>query len=136
VIVADTNLIVYLYLPSPDTAAAEQLSLDEPDWAAPSVWRSEFRNVLALHMRKGLISLEDALERQMKAEMMFAKQEFNVDSAEVLSIAAESGHPAYDCEFIALARRLRAPLVTMDQKLVKAFPQDAVLLTDFVVGGE
>ena len=33
-------------------------------------------------------------------------------------IAIELDHPAYDCVYLALARRRGAPLVTSDQKLV------------------
>jgi len=51
VIVADTNLIAYLVMPSPYTEAAERLLVREPDWVAPTLWRSEFRNVLALYLR-------------------------------------------------------------------------------------
>lgn len=135
-IVADTNIIAYLYLPSPYTTAAEQLSLEEPDWAIPLLWRSEFRNVLTLHMRKGLISPDEALERQTKAETLFAGQEFNVNSADVLTLAEKHAGSAYDCEFVALARHFDVELVTMDKRLINAFPQDAVLLTDYAMRGQ
>jgi len=130
-IVVDTNIVAYLFLPSPYTAAAEQLLLQEPNWVVPLLWRSEFRNVLTLHMRKALISLEEALERQAKAEAFFGGREHSVNSSDVLTLAAESAASAYDCEFVALARHFGVELVTMDDKLVKAFPQDAVLLTRF-----
>ena len=52
-IVAGTNLIVCRAIPSPYTAAAERLLLRDPEWVAPDLWRSEFRNVLALYLRKG-----------------------------------------------------------------------------------
>jgi len=55
-IVVDTNVIAYLYLPTDYTRLAEQLLAKEPDWAAPLLWRSELRNVLALYLRKNLLS--------------------------------------------------------------------------------
>ena len=57
-IVVDTNIIAYLYLPTEYTEGAESLLIREPIWSAPSLWRSEFRNVLALYLRKDIISFE------------------------------------------------------------------------------
>lgn len=50
-IVVDTNVLAYLYLPGEYTAAAEALLAHDPDWAAPVLWRSEFRNILAGYLR-------------------------------------------------------------------------------------
>lgn len=50
-IVVDSNVIAYLFLTGEHTAAAERLLAREPEWAAPVLWRSEFRNILAGHMR-------------------------------------------------------------------------------------
>lgn len=52
-IVVDSNVLAYLYLPGTYTAAAESLLEQEPNWAAPILWRSEFRNILAGYMRRG-----------------------------------------------------------------------------------
>lgn len=48
---------------------------------------------------------------------------------EVLELVRESDCSAYDCEFIALAIKLDTKLVTMDGKLLRAFPKHAVALT-------
>lgn len=131
-IVADTNTIAYLALPSLYREAAEKLYRLDPDWIAPTLWRSEFRNVLALYMRKSMLTLEEALRFQAEAEDTFEGREYSVNSSDVLTLAAQSAASAYDCEFVALARHFGVELVTMDGRLVKAFPQDAVLLTDFI----
>ena len=46
-IVVDSNVLAYLYLPGEYTPAAEALLERDPDWASPILWRSEFRNILA-----------------------------------------------------------------------------------------
>ncbi len=46
-IVVDTNVLASLYLPGEHTTAAEILLTRGPNWAAPILWRSEFRNILA-----------------------------------------------------------------------------------------
>jgi len=130
VIVVDTNVIAYLAMPSPYTEAAERLLLREPDWAAPLLWRSEFRNVLSLYLRKGLIRFEEALEIQEEMELLFHGREYDVASLDVLSLVNQSDCSAYDCEFVALAKGLGVRLVTMDRKLVSCFPYIAVLLTE------
>lgn len=54
--------------------------------------------------------------------------EFEVHSREVMELVRDSECSAYDCEFVALAERLGAKLVTMDKKVLKAFPKRAVSL--------
>ncbi len=129
-IVADTNLIAYLAMPSPYTEAAERLLVRDPEWVAPALWRSEFRNVLSLYLRKGLIRFEQALEMQAEMESLFQGKEYEVASLDVLSLVNQSECSAYDCEFVALAKGLGVRLVTMDRKLVSCFPDTATLLTD------
>ena len=133
-IVVDTNVIAFLALPSPYTEMAEQLLLTDPDWIAPSLWRSEMRNVLALYLRKSLISFEDALNLQAEAEALLHDKEYDVGSLDVLTQAHQSPCSAYDCEFVALARSFRVKLVTMDRKILDAFPDTAVRLSDVAAG--
>ena len=65
---------------------------------------------------------------QREAENLLAGAEYEVDSLGVLELVRESDCSAYDCEFAALARTLGTKLVTMDAKLLRAFPGIAVAL--------
>jgi predicted nucleic acid-binding protein len=58
-------------------------------------------------------------------------REYEVSSYEVLRLASESTCSAYDCEFIAAANDLKAPLVTVDKELLREFSAVAVSLTIF-----
>ncbi len=127
-IVVDSNVLAYLYLPGEHTARAEALLEQEPDWAAPVLWRSEFRNILAGYLRRKMLSFEQACSLQSEAEGLLAGAEFEVDSQTVLELVRDSGCSAYDCEFIALARKLNTRLVTVDKKLLRAFPTQAMAL--------
>ncbi|HSV46956.1 MAG TPA: type II toxin-antitoxin system VapC family toxin [Ramlibacter sp.] len=127
-IVVDSNVMAYLYLPGEYTAAAEALLEQDPDWAAPVLWRSEFRNILAGYLRRKTLTFDQVCELQDAAEDLLAGSEYEVDSNAVLELVRDSDCSAYDCEFIALAAKLDTRLVTMDKKLLKAFPQRAVAL--------
>ncbi len=127
-IVVDSNVVAYLYLQGEYTEAAEALLRQDGDWAAPILWRSEFRNILAGYLRRKTLTFEQAGDLQGEAEDLLADAEFEVDSAAVLELVRDSDCSAYDCEFVALAVKLDIKLVTVDKKLLKAFPDRAVAL--------
>ena len=131
-IVADTNIISYLFLPTVYSERASQLYKKEVEWAAPSLWRSEFRNVLALYLRQNIITLSEALMIQDEAEALMTDQEFTVTSIQVLTLIHTSSCSAYDCEFAALAKQLDVKLVTQDKKILREFSDVAVSLDDFL----
>jgi predicted nucleic acid-binding protein len=133
-IVVDTNTIAYLYLPTDYTSDVETLLDVDPHWVAPALWRSEFRNILALYVRKNLLGLETACQMQEQAELVLANNEYQVDSNAVLTLAAESGCSAYDCEFISLAKSLNVKLITADKKLLNTFPSIAISAKNYVSG--
>ena len=128
-IVVDSNVLAYLYLPGDFTDAAETLLTRDGEWAAPLLWRSEFRNILAGYLRRKSLSFEQAADLQAEAEALLAGSEYEIDSRSVLELVRDSDCSAYDCEFIALAEKLDVKLVTMDKKLLKAFPSRTVALT-------
>ena len=133
-IVADTNLIAYLVLPGERTGAAEAVLRADPAWAAPTLWRSELRNILATYVRSGALALGDALSMAERAEALMAGWEFSVPTEPVLALASSSGYAAYDCEFVVLARELAVPLVTADAQVLEAFPDTAVTPERFARG--
>jgi len=124
-IVVDTNVMAYLWLPGDRTPQAERLLQRDPAWNAPLLWRSEFRNVLAGCLSRGDLDLETALQIADEAEGQMRGSEFAVPSAQVLARAAGSGCSACDCEFVVLAEELAVPLITSDEKVLRAFPSVA-----------
>jgi predicted nucleic acid-binding protein len=130
-IVVDTNVVAYLLLGGEKTPGARLAFRKDPVWAAPLLWRSEFRNVLAAYLRRGTLTLSDALEMMREAETLFRGAEYSVDSGQVLKLVSESGCSAYDCEFVALAEQLSVPLLTSDAEILRQFPQTAISLEAF-----
>ncbi|CAN5913098.1 type II toxin-antitoxin system VapC family toxin [soil metagenome] len=130
-IVVDTNVIAYLLIAGQHTSAARATLLRDPEWAAPLLWRSELRNVLALYLRRRQMSVAEAVTLCITGEALLAGREHVVTSRDVLALANESGRSAYDCEFIAVARQLKQKLVTSDRSLLASFPDDTVALDAF-----
>jgi len=131
-IVVDTNIIGYLYLTSERSSQAEQVLRRDPDWVAPLLWRSEFRNVLAFYIRKRRLNLQAAQEIMDEALGLMVGQEYEVVSSRVLSLVVKSSCSAYDCEFVALAQDLGVSLVTVDKQVLDQFPESAVSLDKYL----
>lgn len=131
-IVVDTNIIGYLYLSGEHSEQAEKVLLRDSEWVAPLLWRSEFRNVLALYIRQSILALSDAVQIMDEVTSMMQGGEYEVASLQVFQLVDESNCSAYDCEFVALARDLGVSLVTADRKLWQQFPDDAILLDEYV----
>ncbi|MDQ6957841.1 MAG: type II toxin-antitoxin system VapC family toxin [Mariprofundaceae bacterium] len=131
-IIADTNLIAYLMIPSPKTLLAKNVYLKDSEWRSSLLWRSEFRNVLMLYIRNREISLYKATQMMEMAEKKLGMG-LSPSSDDVLALAEQSGCTAYDCEFVALAMTLKVPLLTSDRKVLAAFPDVATSPEEYLV---
>jgi predicted nucleic acid-binding protein len=131
-IVVDTNLLVHLYVPGELTTQAEEVLRREPVWVSVPLWRSEFRNALCGFIHSRALTLAACKRIAQQAELWMLGREHSVTSDRVLELAAESGSTAYDCEFVALAEAASLQLVTSDQQILRAFPQNAVSPRDFL----
>ena len=121
-VVVDTNILVYLLLPSDFSLDVEKLYETDSDWCAPYLWKSEFRNVLAGYFRKQLIS-RDALEVFFEqAQALVRGNEYDVASSAIFELVKNSSCSAYDCEYIALAKELEVSCFTYDKKILQQFP--------------
>jgi predicted nucleic acid-binding protein len=90
------------------------------------------RNVLALYIRKNLLSLVDAQQIMAGATDLMQGQEYEVTSNQVLDLVNVSSCSAYDCEFVSLAQDLKVSLVTVDRQILMDFPNTALSLEAFI----
>ena len=56
-IVVDSNIIIYLHVHSEKTDLALRAIQRDPQWVAPPLWESEFRNVMAGYIGVEFLSL-------------------------------------------------------------------------------
>ena len=129
-IVVDTNILIYLYLPGPQTELCNELLAHDPVWASPTIWRSEFCNTLLLYLRKNLITPAVAIQIVAAAEDLIGGNALKPTPSDVMQLALDSRCTFYDCEFVAAAKSLATILVTEDKALLKAFPDEAFSLSN------
>lgn len=125
-IVADTNLVAYLLVEGDRTAAARAVWEKDPRWMLPTLWRSEFLNVLTTAVRAHVLTLVQAHETWQVAQTIFANSEIEVSGDDVLEAAAARKLSAYDAQFVVAATDLDVPLVTSDRRIQAACPDLAV----------
>lgn len=125
-IVVDTNVMIHLLLDGPDSLDASELLQRDDVWAAPPILLSELRNTLLGSVRRGTIVLNEAVELSSDAVAILGDRMTSVGSEQVLDVAIECDLTAYDAEFVALARTLDAPLVTLDGGILDGAPDVAV----------
>jgi predicted nucleic acid-binding protein len=134
-IVADADVISYFWLDVGRTDTARAVRQREETWAAPSLWRSEFRTVLAQHMRHRGLDRADALRIAARAETDLEDRTYDVSTDAVLRLVDQTGHFSRllsGCEYVALAQQLGVSLVTGDRAVVEQFPDTAILLEEAV----
>ncbi|MFO0912197.1 MAG: hypothetical protein U0795_04535 [Pirellulales bacterium] len=86
--------------------------LKDAHWVALLLWRSEFRNVLAIYLRKQWFSLEASQQIMSGALQLMADHEYEANSDQVLKLVTMNHCSAYAGEFVAPAQELGTTLVT------------------------
>lgn len=125
-IVVDTPIIAYMTFETRHSGVVNLLHQKNSVWEAPSLWKSEFLNILALYLRKGLIDQQESLNALNFAERLIGCREYRIPATGIVDALVGSTCSSYNCEFIVLAEKLGTKLVTFDKKLVQEFPNTAL----------
>ncbi len=125
--VVDTNVVAYHLLgTAPFAAEAGRFLHVAGALSAPAIWEAELANVLWMAVRKGILEIDEALQRLGLAARLGI---ISVASRSLwlgaLGRAVNSGISVYDTLFIELAHRQGLSLVTFDAHLCRAFPDIA-----------
>ena len=122
-IVVDTNMLFQAVF---DTSSSSgRVLLRDAVWAAPRLWRSEFRSALTGEIRVNGLSSNSAIDAFVKAQRLVAFEREPV-TLEIVRLIVSSRCSAYDLEFVAVAQALGVPLVTNDKQVLAEFPGIAI----------
>ena len=133
-IVVDTSVVAYLHLAGSHTAAAQAALTRDPVWLAPPLWREEFVNILVQQCRAAGLTVPAAEAILTAASDLMTRHETRIEPERVLRVAVATKISGYDAQFVALAQKLRLPLLTEDKELLRKFPETATSLVTFNVG--
>lgn len=131
-IVADTNVLVYLVVQSPQTPLAQQVAAKDADWVFPPLWRYEFTSAIATLLRAAALTATQAEDAIREADHLVAGREIAVDQIAALRAAATFNLSAYDAQYITLAHTLGTRCVTADGRVLRNVPSVAISPADFV----
>ena len=131
-IVVDTNVMVHLLLGGEHGENAALLFERDPEWAAPVILTSELRNLLLGYVRRGDLTADQANKMCDDAAEVLRGRTATVATGHVLvqDVALECDLSTYDAEFVALARTLGVPLVTLDREILRKATDVAVSARD------
>jgi PIN domain. len=132
VLVADTNLVAYLLIEGEKTDLARAVWASDPHWMLPTLWRSEFLNVLTTAVRAHVLTLIQAHDTWHVAQTVFGQSEVEASGDAVLETAAARNLSAYDAQFVVAAAGLEVPLVTSDRRLLQACLDIAIAPEKFI----
>ncbi|MEO8124718.1 MAG: type II toxin-antitoxin system VapC family toxin [Burkholderiales bacterium] len=124
--VVDASVAAKWLAPEPDSASAEALLDDE--LFVPDLLYAEVGNILWKKQMRGEM---DASTAQVGARWLLQLPMHVHDSAgllvDALALSIRLKHPAYDCLYLALARRTGLPLITADRRFhARCHASDAV----------
>ena len=92
--------------------------------ATSSIFSFELANVCLMKSRREP-ERRDALWAAYSMRSLLAIEECPVEHTEVLALAEAAGLTQYDASYLWLARRLDAPLITLDKALLALTPPPA-----------
>ncbi|HSO48679.1 MAG TPA: type II toxin-antitoxin system VapC family toxin [Rhizobiaceae bacterium] len=137
-LVVDASLIIAAVMPDEDSEIASTVldRIADEGAVAPGIFTWEVANVLSIAIRRKRLSFQDAediLEDLADLDIVCEATEAGRVRAEVFGLSQRHALSVYDAGYLELARRLNAPLATLDRQLARAGRAEGV---DLVSGIE
>jgi predicted nucleic acid-binding protein len=131
-LVIDASVALGWYFPDEinRTAEAARRHFATNRAIAPSLWWFEIRNALVMGERRGRIDATQTVEILAQLDALPIHLDREPDGGAILAVAREYQLSFYDAAYLELARRLDAPLATLDRQLAAAARAAAVSLLE------
>ena len=121
-LVIDASVTLGWYFPDetdPTTEAARRHFATDSA-SVPGLWWFEIRNALIVGERRGRIDATQTAEILAQLDALPIHLDHTPDGGAILALARVHGLTFYDAAYLELARRLDAPLATLDRQLARA----------------
>jgi len=135
-IVVDANVVVAFLLDTPFTPEARAIYARDGRWAAPPLCQLEAENALLQETRARKIALRDAVGAAETVRGLLVNRTDGCVSSAILTTAFSSGLTAYDATYVVLARSLGVLLITEDKQMLRACPDVARSMKQFLAPPE
>jgi predicted nucleic acid-binding protein len=129
-VLIDTNVLAFLVLEGPQTAAARALLGKDDDWRSESYVLIELTNVLTTTMRVRGLSMKTAQKAFSAAREAIEPGLVSIRHEDAITYAHRYDVTAYDARFLVTAHKLGIKLATEDTKLRRAAPKLTQSITD------
>ena len=118
-LVIDASVGAKWFLPEDDSHKADKVLKRGIQLVAPDIFRIEIGSAITRKVRRKLMSSSEAQERCEQLLAMLARKVVLLlnsapDFPDALMLSLQLNHAVADCLYLALAQRLKAPLVTAD----------------------
>ncbi len=131
-IVADANLLINFVCATPFSEMARRVKAHDSDWVSPHLWKAEVLNGLLTMHRAKLMDLDRAILAYRNAASATVVGVHNDDPNAILKVARDSGLSAYDAHYVCMAHSLGVFLVTEDKQILRACPDIARSMLQFL----
>lgn len=131
-IVVDANVIFAFVADESATSIARAIHAMDAEWVVPSLWQSEVLHALLNGVKAGHLSMETALAAVESADVLLRGRVRTCEAAIILQTAHACRLTAYDATYVVLARSLGVPLITEDKQVLRACPDVARSLRQFL----
>jgi predicted nucleic acid-binding protein len=129
--VIDASIVIAAL--APDEASQDALDTIDPFFLggghAPALWMFEIANPLYWKVRRGTLSLalaDEVMRSAYRMQLTF-DQKAPVDvERDIVPISWKHGLTIYDAAYLELALRLRLPLASIDDALIRAASAEGV----------